>query len=286
MNKQVTIIGTGLIGGSLAKAIRKSGFATTIVGCDQNETELQDAVELGVIDRFDCDASAAIAGSDLVVLAIPVRATGDVLASIKNALSPTAVVTDVGSSKAGVVAAAKESLGPKFVNFVPGHPIAGRERSGVRAAETELFRDHRIILTPQDTTNEQAIALVTAMWESVGAEVKLLSVQQHDLVLAATSHLPHVLAYATVDTLAESSYVDEIFEFAAGGFRDFSRIASSDPVMWRDICLANKTAILDVLDRFEDHLAKIRQSIENEDGAALADVFASSKKVRDEFVNR
>ena len=239
-----------------------------------------------MIDRYDCDACEAIAGSDLVVLAVPVRATGDVLASIKDALSPTTVVTDVGSSKANVVAAAKESLGQRFGNFVPGHPIAGRERSGVAAAETDLFRDHRIILTPQESTNKTAIDLVTAMWESVGAEVKLLGVQQHDLVLAATSHLPHVLAYATVDTLAESSYVDEIFEFAAGGFRDFSRIASSDPVMWRDICLANKTAILDVLDRFGSHLGRIRQSIENEDAATLTEIFASSKKIRDEFVNR
>jgi len=237
MNKQVTIIGTGLIGGSLAKALRKSGFASTIVGADRDETTLEMAVELGVIDRYSNDLAEAGAGADVIVLSVPVRQTGAVLTELLPGLSVDSVITDVGSSKAHVVSAAQGALGERIGQFVPGHPIAGREKSGVAAAETDLFRDHRVILTPLESTRQDAIDLVTQMWDSVGAETSCLSVQQHDLVLAATSHLPHVLAYATVDTLAGTEYVEEIFEFAAGGFRDFSRIASSDPVMWRGLGL-------------------------------------------------
>ena len=285
MNKQISIIGTGLIGGSLAKALRKSGFAKTIVGADQDETALRTAVELGVIDRYSLDPLEAVAGSDIVVLAVPVRQTEAVLKELLPGLSNDAIITDVGSSKAHVVAAAERALGEDLCRFVPGHPIAGREKSGVAAAETELFRDHRVILTPLDSTRQDAIELVTEMWSSIGAQTSCLSVQQHDLVLAATSHLPHVLAYATVDTLAGTDYVEEIFEFAAGGFRDFSRIASSDPVMWRDVCLTNKSAILNVLDHFQSRLAEIRGAIEADDSQKLTEIFASSKKIRDNFIH-
>lgn len=285
MKRQISIIGTGLIGGSLAKALRKSGFANTIVGADQNEAELQTAVELGVIDRYSTDLAESVAGADIVVLAVPVRATEAVLRQLLPGLPVDAVITDVGSSKAHVVAAAERVLGEDICRFVPGHPIAGRERSGVTAAETELFRDHRVILTPLDSTRQDAIELVTEMWNSVGAQTSCLSVQQHDLVLAATSHLPHVLAYATVNTLAGTDYVEEIFEFAAGGFRDFSRIASSDPVMWRDVCLTNKSAILDVLDHFQSRLAEVRRLIETDDSEKLTETFAAAKKIRDNFIH-
>ena len=284
MHKQISIIGTGLIGGSLAKALRKSGFAGTIVGADHSESTLQTAVELGVIDRYSTDIAESVQGSDLIVLSVPVRQTESVLAQMLPALPAEAVITDVGSSKAHVVAAAERVLGDCMSRFVPGHPIAGREKSGVTAAETELFRDHRVILTPVESTRQDAIDLVTQMWESVGAQTSCLTVEQHDLVLAATSHLPHVLAYATVDTLAGTDYVEEIFEFAAGGFRDFSRIASSDPVMWRDVCLTNKSAILDVLDHFESQLSEIRRAIETDDSDKLTETFASSKKIRDNFL--
>ena len=284
MNKQITIVGIGLIGGSLAKALRKSGFAGTIVGADNNEAALKTAVELGVIDRYSIDPVEAVAGADIVVLSVPVRQTGTVLDQLLPGLSVDSVITDVGSSKAHVVLAAQQALGQRMDCFVPGHPIAGREKSGVAAAETELFRDHRVILTPLESTRQDAIDLVTQMWNSVGAQTSCLNVQQHDLVLAATSHLPHVLAYATVDTLAGTEYVEEIFEFAAGGFRDFSRIASSDPVMWRDVCLTNKSAILDVLNRFENQLGEIRKAIEADDSDRLTDTFANSKKIRDNFL--
>ena len=285
MNKQILIIGTGLIGGSLAKALRKSGFAKTIVGADQNDAALQTAVELGVIDRYSQDLTEAAADADIVILSVPVRETENVLRQLLPGLPANAVITDVGSSKAHVVAAAERALGETICRFVPGHPIAGREKSGVTAAETELFRDHRVILTPLESTQQNAIDLVTEMWNSVGAHTSSLSVQQHDLVLAATSHLPHVLAYATVDTLAGTDYVEEIFEFAAGGFRDFSRIASSDPVMWRDVCLTNKSAILDVLDQFQAGLAAIRTAIETDDAEKLTETFAASKKIRDNFIH-
>ena len=285
MNKQILIVGTGLIGGSLAKALRKSGFAKTIVGADQNEAALRTAIELGVIDRYSTDLTEAVAGSDIIVLAVPVRQTETVLEQLLPGLPASSIITDVGSSKAHVVAAAERVLGDSISRFVPGHPIAGREKSGVAAAETELFRDHRVILTPLNSTRQDAIELVTKMWNSVGAQTSCLSVQQHDLVLAATSHLPHVLAYATVDTLAGTDYVEEIFEFAAGGFRDFSRIASSDPVMWRDVCLTNKSAILDVLDKFEAGLAEIRQAIKTDDSEKLTKTFASAKKIRDDFIH-
>ena len=283
MNNQITIIGIGLIGGSLAKALRKSGFAGTIVGVDQDESALQTAVKLGVIDRYSNDLVESVAGSDIIVLSVPVRQTEAVLTGLLPGLTDNSTITDVGSSKAHVVAAAERALGGMIDQFVPGHPIAGREKSGVMAAETELFRDHRVILTPLESTRQTAIDLVTEMWNSVGAQTSCLSVTQHDLVLAATSHLPHVLAYATVDTLADTDYVEEIFEFAAGGFRDFSRIASSDPVMWRDICLTNKPAILDVLHHFESQLSKIRQAIETDDSEKITSIFASSKKIRDNF---
>ena len=284
MNKQITIVGVGLIGGSLAKALRKSGFAGTIVGADRNEAALKTATELGVVDRYSNKLAEAVAGADIVVLSVPVRQTGSVLAELLPSLPADSVITDVGSSKAHVVSAAQQVLGNRMDYFVPGHPIAGREKSGVAAAETELFRDHRVILTPLESTRRDAIDLVTQMWNSVGAQTSCLSVQQHDLVLAATSHLPHVLAYATVDTLAGTDYVEEIFEFAAGGFRDFSRIASSDPVMWRDVCLTNKSAILDVLDRFENQLGEIRKAIETDDSDKLTETFANSKKIRDNFL--
>jgi len=284
MNKQITIVGVGLIGGSLAKALRKSGFAGSIVGADRDEAALKTAVELGVIDRYSNDLAEAVAGADIVVLSVPVRQTGAVLTEMLPGLESRSVISDVGSSKALVVSAAQQALGDRMDRFVPGHPIAGREKSGVAASETELFRDHRVILTPLESTQQDAVDLVTQMWTSVGAETSCLSVEQHDLVLAATSHLPHVLAYATVDTLAGTEYVEEIFEFAAGGFRDFSRIASSDPVMWRDVCLTNKTAILDVLDRFENQLGEIRKAIETDDSDKLTETFANSKKIRDNFL--
>jgi prephenate dehydrogenase len=284
MIKQLTIFGVGLIGGSLALALRNSKACEKIVGCSRNVKHLQRAVELNVIDEFTLDPKQAVSSADVVLLAVPMGAMETILKQIANHLPENVIVTDAGSSKASVVAAAERVFGEVPDWFVPAHPIAGREKSGVDAAIASLFVDHKVILTPLKQTCPAAIERVTKMWETAGAQVQSLGVEQHDLVLAATSHLPHVLAYSLVDTLSETEYVEEIFQFAAGGFRDFSRIASSDPVMWRDICLENKTAILDALQSFQDNLAGLRSTIEQSDGAALLSTFTHAKTIRDQNV--
>ncbi|MFT5304267.1 MAG: prephenate dehydrogenase [Mariniblastus sp.] len=284
MIKQLTIFGVGLIGGSLALALRKNGFCQKVVGCSRNAEQLQRAVDLNVIDEFTLDPAAAVKHADMVLLAVPLGAMESVLASMVDHLPPNVVVTDAGSSKASVVAAAQKVFGQVPDFFIPAHPIAGREKSGVEAALAELYVNHKVILTPLENASPDAIRRVTEMWQACGAEVQSLGVAQHDLVLAATSHLPHVLAYSLVDTLSQTDYVDEIFQFAAGGFRDVSRTASSDPVMWRDICLENRDGILDVLESFESNLAGLRTAIESGDGTRLLDIFTHAKTIRDNNV--
>lgn len=284
MIKQLTIFGVGLIGGSLGLALKKAGYCQNIVGCGRNESHLQQAVELGAIDRFTLSAADAVSEADVVFLAVPMGAMKAILDNIKDHVSKRTIITDGGSSKASVVEAATKVFGSLPPRFVPAHPIAGRETSGVAAALADLFVDHKVILTPVEDTDAQAIESVTSMWQATGARVEFLGVQQHDRVLAATSHLPHVLAYALVNTLSQTAYVDEIFEFAAGGFRDFSRIASSDPTMWRDICLENRDAILENLAGFQRNLEHIRGLIDNRDGQAIFELFKSAKAVRDNHV--
>jgi prephenate dehydrogenase len=281
MIRKLAILGVGLIGGSLALALRQSNACEHIVGCDRVRDQLERAVALNVIDSFCLDPADAVKDAEMVVLAVPMGSMALVMSQIADHLPPDAIVTDTGSSKASVVAAANQGFGgvPDF--FVPGHPIAGREKSGVEAALANLFVDHKVILTPLESTSPKAIENVTQMWEAAGAQVQTLGVEQHDQVLAATSHLPHVLAFSLVDTLAQTDYVEEIFQFAAGGFRDFSRIASSDPVMWRDICLENKSAILNALRDFQTHLDSLANLIEKSDGDSLRRLFANVKRIRD-----
>lgn len=281
MIKKLAIFGVGLIGGSLALALKRAGYCELIVGCDTNVERLQYAVELDVIDQFTVNPSEAVAGADMVVLAVPMLAMESVLQAISKDLADGVVLTDVGSCKASVVAAASRVFDGMPPRFVPAHPIAGREKSGVESSLEDLFAAHKVILTPVQTTDPNAIAAVAQMWEATGAQVKKLGIEQHDLVLAATSHLPHVLAYSIVDTIAETDYVEQIFQFAAGGFRDFSRIASSDPVMWRDICLENKDAILDVLQTFQANLKELELAIIKSDGDALMNTFVNAKTIRD-----
>ncbi|GAB6042803.1 prephenate dehydrogenase [Endothiovibrio diazotrophicus] len=279
------IVGVGLIGGSWARALREAGQVGEVIGCGREEGNLRRAVELGVIDRWSTDVAEAVAGCDLVVVAVPLGAMEAVFRTMAPALKAGAVVTDVGSAKGSVIEAASRAFGggiPSF--FVPGHPIAGREHSGVDAADGTLYRDRRVILTPLHTTDPTAIELVDRAWEVAGAEVVRMEVEHHDEVLAATSHLPHVLAFALVDSLANMKYGDEIFGFAAGGFRDFTRIASSDPVMWRDICLHNREALLGMVERFERDLAALRDLIAAGDGPAMLDLFQRAKHARDTHV--
>ncbi|WJW76689.1 prephenate dehydrogenase/arogenate dehydrogenase family protein [Thiohalobacter sp. IOR34] len=286
MIRRLAIIGVGLIGGSLARALRAAGAVGEVVGSGRRAEHLQQAVDLGVIDRFSTDPAAAVTGADLIVVAVPLGAMGEVFRAIVPHLAADAVVTDVGSAKAAVVTALREALGEVPDWFVPGHPIAGTERSGVAASFAELFQGRRVILTPLAHTDPQAVARVRAMWQHAGAEVVEMGVELHDEVLAATSHLPHVLAFALVDSLARMHEHNEIFTYAAGGFRDFTRIASSDPVMWRDICLANRAALLDMIERFNRDLGEMTRAIEDGDGDALLEIFSRAKQARDEHVLR
>ena len=281
--QSVCIIGTGLIGGSLALALRRTEFCAQITGAGRTEATLKTAVDLGVIDSYETDFAKAVSGADIVVVAVPLGAMKSVFEKIAPGLSATAVVTDAGSAKQSVIRDAEVALGDKACRFVAAHPIAGTERSGVQAAFKELYDEKRVILTPTRSTEPGATDLITAMWQAAGAEVESMSAEHHDLVLAGTSHLPHLLAFGLVDCLNNLEDVDEIFRFAAGGFRDFTRIASSDPVMWRDICLSNREAVMAMMKRYFQEMDKMYEALQESDGEKLKDIFVRAKKARDDF---
>ncbi len=281
--KNVLVIGLGLIGGSLAKALKQRRYCQRVVGYDRNRSELEAGLALGVIDEAADDLRLAVATADLVVLAVPVKATAAVLAHIHPALRPGTLLTDVGSTKSNVVAAVQAVFGSLPATFVPGHPIAGSEKSGVAAADNHLFERHKVILTPTGMSSPQATLAVARMWQATGAEVLQMDVARHDEVLAATSHLPHLLAFSLVDTLAAEAENTDIFRYAAGGFRDFTRIAASDPTMWHDICVTNSTAILAQLDRFTAGVEKLRHAISEGDSQAMLGIFTRAKASRDHF---
>ncbi|WGZ92450.1 MAG: prephenate dehydrogenase/arogenate dehydrogenase family protein [Candidatus Thiothrix putei] len=284
MIKKLVIFGVGLIGGSLALALREAHFCETVVGCSRNAVHLQKAVELGVIDSFSLDPAEAVRDADMVLLAVPMGAMRYLLQQIKPALSADAILTDAGSTKGSIVAEVAQVFGADFPRFVPGHPIAGREKSGVEAAIPDLYVNRRVILTPQAHTDADAVAKVEAMWRVTGALLEQMPVELHDQVLAATSHLPHVLAFSLVDTLLNMPQREDILRYAAGGFRDFTRIASSDPVMWRDICLTNRAAILEVINAFQHNLGEFAALIEAQDGEALHKRMTHAKQARDNYV--
>jgi prephenate dehydrogenase len=284
MINKLAIIGVGLIGGSLARALRDAGHAREIVGYGRGIANLQRAVELGVIDRVETTLPAAVREADMVVLATPVGGMKKILQALAPYLAPDAVVTDVGSVKGAIADAARKMLGKKFANFVPGHPIAGTERSGVEASFASLYVGRRVVLTPLPETRAEAVVRVRAMWQAAGAEVVTMTVEHHDTVLAATSHLPHLLAYALVDMLARLEDSHEIFAYAAGGFRDFTRIASSDPVMWRDISLANRAAIVSLLKQYRKEIEGLIKAVADGDGEKLHTLFARAKAARDALV--
>ena len=282
----VVIVGLGLIGGSLARALRQSGFSRHFIGCGHREPSLRRGVELGVIDEYTLDLDAAVDRADIVVICTPTLTAAQMLGQILPRLNGRPggpVITDVASVKGSLRDAAIAIAGAVPPQLVLGHPIAGSEHSGVEASDVNLFVDHRVILTPQASNDPAAVALVRAMWESTGADVLDMTVERHDAVLAATSHLPHLLAYALVDALSSSDASDDIFRCAAGGFRDFTRIASSDPTMWRDIALANRSALLDAIDLFSDHLGRLRTAVQAGDGEELSDTFSRAKRARDQF---
>jgi len=278
--KRVAIVGVGLVGGSFALALRRAGMVATIVGVDRNAEALARAAALGVIDTAAESVSDAAAGSDLVVVAVPVRAIASVLHDVALALDPGAVVTDVGSTKADVAEDARAELRSLFPRFVPGHPIAGREASGVEAATADLFKGARIVLTPHADTATDAVDLVRACWEAAGGRVVQLEAAAHDRIFAAVSHLPHLLSFALVSEIGSRPDSAELFSFAAGGFRDFTRIAASSPEMWRDIALQNRSALLDELDRYGARLAVFRELVDKGDGPGLQRLMAEARASR------
>jgi prephenate dehydrogenase len=283
--RRLAVIGVGLIGGSLARALREAGEVGEVVGCGRGRENLERAVALGVIDRYSHDVADAVHGADVVFVAVPLGAMRDTFAAMRGHLALDAVVTDGGSAKGSVVADARTALGEAAKVFVPGHPIAGTEQTGVEASFATLYRNRRVILTPLPETNRDAVDRVAAMWRACGAEVSEMSVEHHDEVLAATSHLPHMLAYGLVDVLARMKENDEIFRYAAGGFRDFTRIASSSPVMWRDICVANREALSRMLERFAEEMTDLAETIRRGDGAHLLEIFGRAKAARDRYVD-
>lgn len=280
---RLVVIGLGLIGGSFAKGLRERGLCREVVGVDLDPESRRLAVELGVVDRCEDSLAAACQGAAVIQLAVPILAMEKLLGELAKLDLGDAVLTDVGSAKGSVVRAARLAFADKAVRFVPGHPIAGSEQSGVEAANAELFRRHKVILTPFEQSDEAALALVDALWRALGADVEHMQVEHHDQVLAATSHLPHLLAFTLVDSLAKRSENLEIFRYAAGGFRDFTRIAGSDPVMWHDIFLANREAVLRTLDVFRDDLNALRDAVDAGDGHQLLGVFTRARVAREHF---
>lgn len=285
INKFV-VVGIGLIGGSLATGLKQRGLCNEVIGIARKGDTCTEAIKYGVVDRAYTslqEIASELTKDDVIFIAVPTLSVTSVLEEIKMYVSPDVTITDGASVKGSVRQAALQVFGTVPPQFVLGHPIAGSEKSGVTAANPKLYENHRVILTPVDTTDCHHIDLVTRMWQAVGAEVLSMSVEEHDEVLGATSHLPHVIAYSLVDTLSEDIKNPNIFRYAAGGFRDFTRIASSDPVMWHDIMRANKTAILQSMDLFIENLSRLRAGIENEDSHYLLTVFSRAKEARDEF---
>ena len=282
----VVILGLGLIGGSLARALRETGFSSRFIGYGKGLPTLERGVELGVIDEYTLDLPEAIDQADILVIAAPTLVAADLLGDILPRVSGRSdgpLITDVASVKGNLHRRALSIAGSMPPRLVLGHPIAGSERSGVGASDSRLFHHHRVILTPDPGNDPEAVATIRRMWEVTGAEVVEMDIEQHDRVLAATSHLPHALAYALVDALAQSDTSEDIFRFAAGGFRDFTRIASSDPVMWKDIALANREALLAAVDDFSAHLDTLRGLIAAGDADGLLQTFSRAKRARDEF---
>jgi prephenate dehydrogenase len=277
---ELAVVGVGLIGGSLALALKEAGAVGRVVGIGRGRANLEKALELGIVDAISSDFSAA-SNSDVVFLATPVLSLGEVASGLAPHLKPGAVLTDGGSVKAEVVRAVEPRL-PEKVRFVPGHPIAGTEKSGAEAAFATLYQGRRCILTPTDRTDSEALELVRRMWQIAGSEVVLMDIEKHDRILAAISHLPHIVAYSLVNAVGSyDRYEENILDYSAGGFRDFTRIASSDPSMWRDIAVGNREALLEMMELFETFFAELKEDVRSGDGQRLHDFFICSKKSRD-----
>jgi prephenate dehydrogenase len=281
--KKLVIFGVGLIGGSVASALKKAGSSAEIVGVGRSSESLQTAIDLNVIDTATSNIAEALLHADIILIAAPVAQTPLILKAINPHLHPDTVVTDAGSTKSDVLACAKEILGEQFAQFVGGHPIAGAEKSGVTAATADLYNNKNVVLTPTLDTNQNAVQSVRELWQNCGANVTEMPAETHDGIFAAVSHLPHLLAFALVDDIASRANAEQLFGFAASGFRDFTRIAGSHPEMWRDISLANKTALLSEITAYQDELSRLKQMLEHNDGAGLHALFERASTARNNW---
>ena len=291
MFNHLSVIGVGLIGGSIARKAREQGLAKNIVGVgyQAQALNLQRAETLGVVDQisfFGETAEAVLAQSDCVIIAVPVGSVDKIFLELKKTWNPNAVYSDVGSTKGSVVQSARDVFGVVPDNFVPVHPIAGAENSGVNAAQLDLFTGKRVIITPTENTSGEALCQIRFFWEKLGANVSTMGISHHDAVLAATSHLPHVLAFALVRLLDKKDSHDEIFKYAAGGFKDFTRIASSDPSMWLDICMNNKDEIVPLIRQINDELEEVAQFLIEGDSESVFKTFATAKSARQRFLDQ
>lgn len=278
--RKVVIFGAGLIGGSFSLALRKAGAVGEVIGFGRSSATLEEARQLGILDRIGSDVAQEVCDADIVLLATPVAQMADIFVRIAPYLGADTLVTDGGSTKSDVVAAARANLGNRISQFIPAHPIAGAEKSGASAAQNDLYQGKKVVLTPLPENSKDAVARIRKAWQSCGGVVSELTPQQHDEVFAAVSHLPHLLSFALVHDLAQRDNRDQLLSFAASGFRDFTRIAASSPEMWRDISLANRAALLKEVKRYADELYIVYQALENNDAAKLEEIFSEARKVR------
>lgn len=283
---RLVVIGVGLIGGSVAAALRRAGLVGHVTGVGRSAANMQRARELGVIDEISTDIASAVQGADTVLLAVPVQQNDRVLAALAPALVAGALVTDAGSTKQDFVAAARRLAPAHLGSIVPGHPIAGAEHTGVDAASATLFQDKNVVLTPLPENRPEAIDRADALWQACGARVTRMSAGHHDRVFSAVSHLPHMLAYALVHMIANRPDATELFDFAASGFRDFTRIAGSSPEMWRDIAVANRDALVADLEAYQEEIAALTERLRAADGAALERMFEAARRARSEWLAR
>jgi len=284
--RKLIIVGVGLIGGSLALALRRAGAVQEIIGVGRSEVNLNKAIEVGAIDSVVSRLSDAAEDADVIVLATPVNTINQHLEELSVNPSKDVIITDVGSVKQDIVLAAKKCLKERYRNFVPGHPVAGRERSGIDAANPELFKNHNVVLTPEDGVSPEAVAVVRAMWMATGASIIFMDRKEHDAVLSLTSHLPHILAYAMMNYLAGDPNAERCYQMTAGGFYDFTRTASSDPEMWRDISIMNKDCLLEDIRRFQGRLWDIAMMIQDGEEAPLEKLFEDARQARSLITER
>lgn len=284
MINKLVIIGVGLIGGSLALALRQAGAVREVVGVGRSMENLEAAKQFGIIDQIETDLASAVKNADVVVLAVPVAAMQPTLKELAPHLSPETIVTDVGSTKRDVIGYARQHLPDHLARFIPGHPIAGAEKSGAAAAFANLYQGRNIVVTPLPENDAEAVATITRMWQTCGAIVNTMPALRHDEIFAAVSHLPHLLSFALVEDIASRANAKELFSYAAGGFRDFTRIAGSHPEMWRDISLANRDALIREIDTYQSQLDRLRGMLEQSDGKSLEEVFGHARTARAEWL--